>query len=76
MLNQANQHHRCEAGVTLGHVLIGAVMTGIMVGHLHLGFSQGFAALQLARAKGQHGGHALRESRNPQAVILHLTPDV
>ena len=62
MLNQANQHHRCEAAVTLGHVLVGAVMTGIMVGHLHLRFSQGFAAIQLARERPTRKAGTLRKS--------------
>ena len=46
---RANHQRRGEAGVTLVDVLFGAVIIGIMVVGLYVGFSQGFAVVQLAR---------------------------
>ncbi len=49
LVTQANRRGRCEAGVTLVDVLFSAVLIGIMVVGLYVGFSQGFAVIQLAR---------------------------
>jgi Tfp pilus assembly protein PilV len=46
---QANLRRRREAGVALVDVLFGAVIIGLMVVGLYVGFSQGFAVVQLAR---------------------------
>ena len=48
-ISQTSQSRRRQAGVTLVDVLFGAVMIGIMVVGLYVGFSQGFAVIQLAR---------------------------
>lgn len=45
----ASPQRRSEAGVTLVDVLFGATIVGVMVVGLYLGFSQGFAVIQLAR---------------------------
>ena len=44
-----NPQRRKETGATLVDVLFGATIVGIMVVGLYLGFSQGFAVVQLAR---------------------------
>lgn len=49
LLTHANQRCRREAGATLVDVLFGAVIIGIMTVGLYVGFSQGFAVIQLAR---------------------------
>ena len=45
----ANLQRRRETGATLVDVLFGAAIVGVMVVGLYLGFSQGFAVVQLAR---------------------------
>jgi len=44
-----NPRRRRETGATLVDVLFGAAIVGVMVVGLYLGFSQGFAVVQLAR---------------------------
>ena len=49
LLTQASQRRRKQEGVTLVDVLFGALIIGLMVVGLYVGFSQGFAVIQLAR---------------------------
>ena len=48
-ISRASQRRRRESGITLVDVMFGAIIIGVMVVGLYVGFSQGFAVIQLSR---------------------------